>query len=414
VLVHDFTSGAVREVAPSGTAPSWSADGTRVAFVRDGRLLTRLTDGSAERALPIDGTGVRDVAWSPDGKLLALWVGDHIDLASADGAKRERVGEQAVGGAAWAPDADEFVYSRNAPAVDATVLYGISAVSDGEGLLWSARGPLGTDLEPEYAPSGSELVYTDRNTGTAPNPSLAVLTPGGSTYGGIPNTVNPSEPDWQPCTAGVTLSCTSITPPYVKPLPSCPASYSITTVAGRRTAVLPGCTANLFLRYEVVSPPAHGTATSASFHGIAYEASATFSGEDSFTYRAVDLAGDASAVARVVVTVTPKPPRPPKPAAPSFAVQGTPRLDRRGRTLLRGTCDRACTVKLRLRLKLHTGRTVDGRAVTASAVAGGRIAIRLTRAKLPARRRVVAARVIGTLTGTDGRTRSFSATVRRG
>ena len=130
--------------------------------MRDGQLLTRRIDGSDEQVLPIDGTGVRDVAWSPDGELLALWVGDRIDLVTADGAERETVGEEAAGGAAWAPDANSS--STRATPLESTVLYRISAGSDARGVVPVGRDPLGTDLEPDYAPDGIELVFTDRAT----------------------------------------------------------------------------------------------------------------------------------------------------------------------------------------------------------------------------------------------------------
>ena len=55
---------------------------------------------------------MRDLAWSPDGTLFALWVGDRIDIVGADGADRETDAEDAVGGPAWAPDSEGFTYSR--------------------------------------------------------------------------------------------------------------------------------------------------------------------------------------------------------------------------------------------------------------------------------------------------------------
>ena len=88
-------------------------------------------------------------------------------------------------------------------------------------------------------------------------------------------------------------------------------------------------------------------------------------------------------------------------------------MDRRGRTLLRGTCDRSCVVKLRVRVKLDSGRTVNGKFVTALAQPGGAIRLRLTRGKVPVKRRIASARIAGTLRGPDGRTRAFKVSVRR-
>ena len=87
-----------------GTSPSWSPDGSRIAFLRGGALLTRAPDGSGEQTLPIDATGVRDVAWSPDGAWFALWLGDRLDIVGVDGSEREPFDGRARR-LAWAPDA---------------------------------------------------------------------------------------------------------------------------------------------------------------------------------------------------------------------------------------------------------------------------------------------------------------------
>ena len=198
------------EVAPAGARPAWSPDGARIAFLHEGRIVTRLMDGTGEQTLPVSATGVKDFAWSPDGQWLALWVADRIELASVDGSSRDIVAEEASGGAEWAPD-DVQVRS----------------------------------------------------------------------------------------------------------------------------------------------------------------------------------------------------------AAPKLTVRTRPRLDRRGRATLRATCDRSCVVKLRLRLKLDTGRTVDGRAATASAPAGGAVRLRLSRGKVPPKRRIASARIVGKVRGPDGRERTFTQSVRR-
>jgi Tol biopolymer transport system component len=77
VYVLDLVSGESRRLTESGYNwfPSWSPDGTMIAF-SGGELLTqtlivmRVDDGSIIR--PLDVVGVGPVAWSPDGSLIAF------------------------------------------------------------------------------------------------------------------------------------------------------------------------------------------------------------------------------------------------------------------------------------------------------------------------------------------------------
>jgi hypothetical protein len=156
-------------------------------------------------------------------------------------------------------------------------------------------------------------------------------------------------------------------------------------------------------RLEVVEPAAHGTAT-VDRSVVVYTPARDYAGPDTFAYRWIGRDGGSSDTMRVTLNVIAAPPR---PAAPRFIlVPGRLRLDRRGRVTVAGTCDRACTLTLRVRIKLHTGRVIEGRTVRANAGAGGAVKLRLRRGKLPARRKVAWARVSGQATGADGRTRA--------
>jgi hypothetical protein len=266
-------------------------------------------------------------------------------------------------------------------------------------------------LDPDFAPSG-RLAYTRRD-GNGTVPSLwAWSARSGSDAAGYQSGLALSQPDWQPCVAGVTTSCTSVAPIPTVPAPVCPATRRMTAIAGWVTLVPLTCT-GLNVRYELLEPPANGTVAHAGSGRLTYQARSGFAGQDTFTYRAIDSRGLTSATGRVNVTVTAPRPRPVRPAAPKLTVLGTPRLDRRGRALLQARCDRACTVKLRLRVTLHTGRMVSGRAVTANAPAGGTVSLRLKRGKVPARRRIRRVSVVGFVRGADGRERNFSLALRR-
>jgi hypothetical protein len=387
ILVYDLANARATVVAPDGSAPTWASDGTWIAFVRGGGIFIRRIDGSGELPLPLDGTGVRDMAMAPDGESLALWVGDHIDLADALSGHRETVGPDAVGGAAWTPGSDGFVYSWSPAGATTTRL---RFFHPGLGLGGSvAGGPPGTDLEPDWEPGESGLVYTDRS-GTQ---SLAVISGGTRTLVGLPSTFVPSQPDWQPCETGVTTSCVSVAPPYLGPPPRCPASRALTVFAGRAVPLSLNCPRAV--RYEIVDPPAHGSLNLLD----QYTPAPGFAGQDSVGYRAYSDTGAVSPVARVVITVVPK------AVAPTLVVASVPRLDRHGRATVRGTCDRACVVWLHVRVSLRGGRVVNGRSVEASAPAGGAVTLRPRRGRLPAHARIARVRILGRVRGTDGRER---------
>jgi hypothetical protein len=202
--------------------------------------------------------------------------------------------------------------------------------------------------------------------------------------------------------AGVTVSCTSTIPPPPVIAPNCLA-LAATTLAGRPISLRP-CGAD---RYELVDRPAHGTvALTLPYGPMLYRPADGFVGDDAFTFVAVRASGIRSAVMRYVVTVRALAP---KPAAPKLTLVGRSRLDRRGRVVVRAICDRACQVKLRVRVRLPHGHNLDGRAVRASAPANGTVVLRLRRAAT--KRHILGARVLGRIVGADGRTRPFSLTL---
>jgi hypothetical protein len=225
---------------------------------------------------------------------------------------------------------------------------------------------------------------------------------GSTASGGQPSGVALSALAWQPCRPGVTVSCTSETPPAA---PQCAPGFAIVTVAGVSRSVPAGCPGASSL--VIVEPPAHGVVScAAATRTLTYTPAPGFVGDDAFSFVGVGLRGVRSVPSRVTVTVFA---RKSTPAAPKLTVVGRPRLDRRGRVVVRAVCDRACEVKLRVRVKLRAGHNLDGRAVRASAPANGTVVLRLKRA--PTKRRIVGARVLGRIVGADGRTRLFSLTL---
>ena len=83
-----------------GSFPSWSADGSRVAFVRRGWITVRRVSGGASRRV-VRGTAP---AFSPDGRSIAFVDGRHrIEVISSAGGKAHPVGRVSGLAVDWQP-----------------------------------------------------------------------------------------------------------------------------------------------------------------------------------------------------------------------------------------------------------------------------------------------------------------------
>lgn len=194
--------GGIRTIEPDGsgetlliegaTEPAWSADGSKLAYVRSAGevydVYTANADGSGERRLTDDGHLDLGPTWSPDGSSI-VWASDRdgtsqIWVMAADGTGARRVTSVPAGSNArsprWSPLGDEIAYYTfgDGPA-------GVRVVrADGTGdrLVTPAGFQART---PDWAPDASRLVFASdqEQVGSA----LYTIRPDGTDMRRIPN-----------------------------------------------------------------------------------------------------------------------------------------------------------------------------------------------------------------------------------
>ena len=88
IYVIDSTGGALRRLTSGKAAdsdPSWSSDGARLVFVRDGAVVARAPEpGAAALFLARSSVAATDPAWSPDGRYVVFSSGGQVCAAQRD------------------------------------------------------------------------------------------------------------------------------------------------------------------------------------------------------------------------------------------------------------------------------------------------------------------------------------------
>jgi dipeptidyl aminopeptidase/acylaminoacyl peptidase len=239
IWIADVRSGANRPLTrsrKSSQSPTWSPDGTRLAFVSDRSDKRQIyvidpTGGEAEALTSLED-GVSSLAWSPDGKSIAyaatepksesikdrdkkygeFHVADAdermthlsvIDVASR-ATRRLTSGAFTVGSFAWSPDSRRIAFDHSADSRPGSRdSADISIVTVGDATVRTLVSQAGPDTHPVWSPDGSRIAFET----TMANPSfyyvnrvLAVVAADGGTPAAITSAFDedPTIVGWKP------------------------------------------------------------------------------------------------------------------------------------------------------------------------------------------------------------------------
>jgi dipeptidyl aminopeptidase/acylaminoacyl peptidase len=216
-------SGRVRLFARAAQSPSWSPDGRRLAYVRDGELWVADSDGSHRARLSDHATAVD---WAPDGRSLVVEREAALVVVRADGA-----GERVLTGGtepAWSrTNRIAFVRDGDLHLIDPS----------GRGLRRLTTSAA-IESEPAWAPDGRRLAYVSSDGAAI---DLFVLdVAGGAVTQITADPVPEASPAWS--ADGVTIA-------FVANRTGADAAWTVAATGGT-AASLPGVTRLTDLRWR--------------------------------------------------------------------------------------------------------------------------------------------------------------------
>jgi TolB protein len=157
-----------------------SPDGSKLAFGQDNRLYVLDLSSGLTIALTPPGVGGRNLAWSPDGKHIAMTQfleNDHVVVMDADGSNLRRVtsGVSIEELAGWSPDGTQVLYTvlgEGGKNYLRLVNINTGAVTD----LFTVGGKIPS---PTLSPDGKWVAFMDRSFGMF-NAAIFIARPDGT------------------------------------------------------------------------------------------------------------------------------------------------------------------------------------------------------------------------------------------
>lgn len=196
IWVQDAATGRPSLVATGGlnTGGSFSPDGRRISFSKDGNIcvigvegsgLVKLTSGDALDVSP---------SWSPDGSQI-VFISDRagrpqVYVMNADGSGQRKVSSMSMdhGSPKFSPDGTMIAFEANP---GPWRIYVMNA--DGSGTRKVSNGP-GSDEHPSWSPDGRMLVYSSGGGGSSSLYLIPAL--GGTAVRLTDGRATDMQPDW--------------------------------------------------------------------------------------------------------------------------------------------------------------------------------------------------------------------------
>jgi dipeptidyl aminopeptidase/acylaminoacyl peptidase len=240
----------------SDRQPSWSPDGTKIAFVsdRDGNdeIYVMNVDGSNQTRLTNSAGFDFDPAWSPDGTKLAFTStrdfpgivgnianGFEVYVMSADGSNPVRLtnNSTADGQPSWSPDGTKIAFTTQRDGLP--LVYVMNA--NGSSQLNITLSTTLDSADPEWSPDGNTIAFTSYNrVGQTNADEIFLMNANGSNIRRI-TTTSFDEHDlaWQPLGGAPPPTPTPTPTPTPSPSPTFTISGVVKDGAGH---ALPGVT----------------------------------------------------------------------------------------------------------------------------------------------------------------------------